>query len=145
MSLLASFRSSESREVAVSSLGGRPARSDDEFRLIKWHFLANTSPNDAMGKNPRIILITSARAGEGKSYVAHHLTANFALDPHVELTLIDANFDHPALGTSSWTGASSDGAGLLDYLEIERNRSKRHRQVHGAEQRQSDPQRPEPE
>lgn len=117
MSLLTSFRSSDSQEVAVTSFGGRPERSDDEFRLIKWHFLANSAANESAGRNPRVILITSARAGEGKSYVSHRLAANFALDPHVELTLIDANFDNPALGTSSWMGGSSDGPGLLDYLE----------------------------
>jgi Mrp family chromosome partitioning ATPase len=61
--------------------------------------------------------VTSAARGEGKSYVAHHLAANFALDPHIQLTLIDANFDNPALGSSSWLGGSSGGAGLLDYLE----------------------------
>jgi protein-tyrosine kinase len=119
MSLLASFRSSDGgstgREVAVTSFDRHATHSDDEFRLIKWHFLSNAT--EVPGRNPRIILITSARAGEGKSYVSHHLTANFALDPHVELTLIDANFEHPALGSSSWMGGSSDGPGLLDYLE----------------------------
>ena len=118
MSLLTSYRSSSDGESsAVTPFSGRSTRSDDEFRLIKWHFLASASPDDVSGKNPRVILITSARAGEGKSYIAHHLAANFALDPHIELTLIDANFDHPALGTSSWMGGGSDGPGLLDYLE----------------------------
>lgn len=116
MSMLASFRSSDSRDVAVSSFGSRSLQSDDEFRLIKWHFLANAASTDT-GKSPRIILITSARAGEGKSYVSHHLAANFALDPHIDLTLIDANFDNPALGSSSWMGGNSGGPGLLDYLE----------------------------
>ena len=117
MSLLTSFRSSDSQELAVASLGDRSEKSDDEFRLIKWHFLANTAANESGGRNPRIILITSARAGEGKSYVSHHLAANFALDPHIELTLIDANFDNPSLGSSSWMGGSATGVGLLDYLE----------------------------
>ena len=46
-----------------------------------------------------------------------HLPQGFALDPHIQLTLIDANFDNPALGSSSWLGGSSGGPGLLDYLE----------------------------
>lgn len=118
MSLLTSFRASGGSAVTVPSLGTTGGDStSDEFRLIKWHFLANTGSTLASGRNPRIILITSANPGEGKSYVAHHLAANFALDPHADLTLIDANFENPALGTSSWMGGSSGGPGLLDYLD----------------------------
>jgi Mrp family chromosome partitioning ATPase len=117
MSMLTSFRAS-SGAVSVPSVGaGGADETSDEFRLIKWHFLANASAGTSSGKNTRVILITSARPGEGKSYVAHHLAANFALDPHTELTLIDANFENPALGSSSWMGGSSGGVGLLDYLD----------------------------
>lgn len=116
MSLLTSYRAS-SGAVSVPSVGGGTDQASDEFRLIKWHFLANAASTLASGRNPRVILITSAREGEGKSYVAHHLAANFALDPHTELTLIDANFDNPSLGSSSWMGGSTGGPGLLDYLE----------------------------
>ena len=118
MSLLTSFRSSDQNVVSVSSFGGRGSEgTSDEFRLVKWHFFAHAGAAEAAGKNPRVILITSARPGEGKSYVAHHLAANFALDPHTELTLIDANSDNPALGSSSWMGGAATGPGLLDYLE----------------------------
>jgi Mrp family chromosome partitioning ATPase len=121
MSLLASFRSSTGSAVAVPEAGSADETSD-EFRLIKWHFLAHANAA-AEGKNPRVILITSACPGEGKSYVAHHLAANFALDPQVELTLVDANFDHPSLGSSSWMGGSSSGPGLLDFLETGNDQS----------------------
>ncbi len=118
MSLLTSYRaSSGGSAVSVPSFGGGTDNTSDEFRLVKWHFLANAGSALASGRNPRVILITSACAGEGKSYVAHHLTANFALDPHTEVTLIDADFENPALGTSSWMGGSSGGPGLLDYLD----------------------------
>ena len=121
MSLLATFRSSSADggggAVSVPSMGSGADSTSDEFRLIKWHFLANTGAATASGRNPRVILITSARPGEGKSYVAHHLTANFALDPQAELTLIDANFENPALGSSSWMGGGAGGPGLLDYLD----------------------------
>lgn len=116
MSLLTSYRAS-SGAVSVPSVGGGVDHTSDEFRLIKWHFLANSGQPKLSGRNPRIILITSARPGEGKSYVAHHLAANFALDANTELTLIDANFDNPSLGSSSWIGGSAGGPGLLDYLE----------------------------
>lgn len=115
MSLLTSYRAS-SGAVSVPSVAGGDEASD-EFRMIKWHFLANSSTVPPSGRNPRVILITSAREGEGKSYVAHHLAANFALDPHTELTLIDANFGNPSLGSSSWMGGGSSGPGLLDFLE----------------------------
>jgi Mrp family chromosome partitioning ATPase len=117
MSLLASYRASSGENaVAVRSFSDGDD-TNDEFRLIKWHFLARAASGEVAGRNPRVLLVTSAARGEGKSYVAHHLAANFALDPHIQLTLIDANFDNPALGSSSWLGGSSGGAGLLDYLE----------------------------
>lgn len=123
MSLLATFRSSSASTGSSVSLpssyetGGD--RRNDEFRLIKWHFLSNMDASSAAGRSPRIILITSAREGEGKSYVAHHLAANFALDQHLELTLIDANPENPALGSSSWMGGGATGPGLFDYLDSE--------------------------
>jgi Mrp family chromosome partitioning ATPase len=117
MSLLASYRASTGdNAVAVRSFSDGDD-TNDEFRLIKWHFLARAASGEVTGRNPRVLLVTSASGGEGKSYVAHHLAANFALDPHVQLTLIDANFDNPALGSSSWFGGASGGAGLLDYLD----------------------------
>jgi protein-tyrosine kinase len=117
MSMLTTFRSSANAVSVPSFGGGNTDNTSDEFRLVKWHFLANADAANASGRNSRVILITSASPGEGKSYVAHHLTANFALDPNAEITLIDANFSNPALGTSSWMGGSSGGTGLLDYLE----------------------------
>jgi protein-tyrosine kinase len=119
MSLLANFRSNTGDAVAVrgSFSSGGADGTNDEFRLIKWHFQSRMGQSDATGRNPRVLLVTSAKSGEGKSYVAHHLAANFALDPSVNLTLVDANFENPALGTSSWMGGSSAGFGLLDYLE----------------------------
>lgn len=119
MSLLTSFRSASTDAVAIrgSFSDGGSDETSDEFRLIKWHFLSRMASGDSTGRNPRVLLVTSAKQGEGKSYVAHHLAANFALDPHVNLTLIDANFDNPALGSSSWMGGSAGGPGLLDYLE----------------------------
>lgn len=116
MSLLTSYRAS-SGVVSVPSVGHGDTEANDEFRMIKWHFLANSRTASISGRSPRVILITSARRGEGKSYVAHHLAANFALDPSLEVTLIDANFENPALGTSSWMGGGSGGYGLLDYLD----------------------------
>jgi Mrp family chromosome partitioning ATPase len=87
MSLLASYRASSGENaVAVRSFSDGED-TNDEFRLIKWHFLARSAASDVAGRSPRVLLITSAVAGEGKSYVAHHLAANFALDPHVQLTL----------------------------------------------------------
>lgn len=118
MSLVSSYRSASGENaVAVRSAADSSDGTSDEFRLVKWHFLAHAATASSSGRNPRVIVVTSAKAGEGKSYVSHHLAANFALDPHIDLTLIDANFDNPALGSSSWFGGGSGGAGLLDYLE----------------------------
>ena len=117
--MLTSYRASGSdNALTIPSIGGsRGIEVSDEFRLMKWHFLARAQSSEGGAKNPRAIMITSAKNGEGKSYVAHHLAANFALDPHVELTLIDADTDNPALGSSSWMVGSTGGSGLLDYLE----------------------------
>ena len=59
MSLLSTFRSSSGGSLALPSVGA--GEEDDEFRLIKWHFLAHISAIEQTGRNPRVILITSAR------------------------------------------------------------------------------------
>src|SRR5689334_21177839 len=86
----------------------------DEFRVIKWHMLARTRAGLQVGaKNPRAVLVTSARPNEGKTFVAHNLVTSLALGDETDVTLIDKDFGNPGLPT---TGLHGHHRGLLDVL-----------------------------
>jgi Mrp family chromosome partitioning ATPase len=86
----------------------------DEFRIIKWHMLARAQNMRPVGqKNPRAVLVTSARPHEGKTFVAHNLVASLALGDETDVTLIDTDFGNPGLPTAGFHGHHK---GLLDVL-----------------------------
>jgi Mrp family chromosome partitioning ATPase len=82
--------------------------------MIKFQLIARATAAGDKLRDPRVILVTSARPGEGKTFIAHRLTASFGLDPRADVTLIDGNFENPGLSSSGWMGSS--GAGLLDVI-----------------------------
>ena len=62
----------------------------------------------------RSLLVTSALAGEGKTFVANNLAQVLARQQERKVLLIDADLRCPALHLS--LGASSSAPGLTDYL-----------------------------
>lgn len=110
-------RSSSSPELWSGStrlVGGEPA---DEFRIIKWNLLARAQTALAAGtRNPRAVLVTSARPNEGKTFVARNLVASLALGGETDVTLIDTDFLNPGLPSTTFTGHHK---GLLDLLADE--------------------------
>jgi receptor protein-tyrosine kinase len=92
----------------------------DEFRVVKWHLFARARANPpAAPRNPQVILVTSAGAEEGKTYVARNLVVSLALDADSEVTLIDANFGNPGLPSANLRGTYHPG--LLDILSGEKS------------------------
>jgi Mrp family chromosome partitioning ATPase len=83
--------------------------------MLKLQLLARAAAPGEKQRDPRVILVTSAMPGEGKTFVAHRLTASFGLDPRMDVTLIDGNFENPGLSNSSWSGYSAPG--LLDCID----------------------------
>ena len=93
----------------------------DQFRVIKRPLLRN-----AMGKgasklaNGNLIMVTSALAGEGKSFTAVNLAMSIATELDHTVMLVDADVARPSvsrmLGLTAESGAG-DGSGLLDVLD----------------------------
>ena len=81
----------------------------EEFRIAKRHLLL-----DAAGAaRNRMILISSAQPGEGKSFCALNLALSMASERDVEVLIVDADFAKPSiLSTLGLAG----GAGLMDAI-----------------------------
>ncbi len=80
----------------------------EQFRKLRNHILKPNRP-DA----PKTIMVTSATAGEGKTFVSANLAAGIAHDLHSHALLVDCDLRSPAL--SHWFGVQN-GHGLSDYL-----------------------------
>jgi protein-tyrosine kinase len=91
------------------------SRVVEEFRLIKRNLIRAWSPGEAAGDRPasRSIMVTSARPGEGKTFIALNLALAFAAEADGEAWLVDADLTHPLLG--SFFGDRAE-AGLVDVL-----------------------------
>ncbi len=80
----------------------------EQFRKLRNHILKPNRP-DA----PKTIMVTSATAGEGKTFVSANLAAGIAHDLHSHALLVDCDLRSPTL--SHWFGVQN-GHGLSDYL-----------------------------
>lgn len=74
-------------------------RTTEEFRLIKRNLMAAwpTVAKPGGERPPRIIMITSARPGEGKTFVALNLALAFSSEREVKALLVDGDTHHSAL------------------------------------------------
>lgn len=87
----------------------------DQFRLIKRPLIHN-----AMGKGPvtpahaNLIMVTSAIAGEGKSFTSINLAVSIAAELDHTVMLVDADVARPSL--PGMLGVP-EGRGLLDLLD----------------------------
>jgi protein-tyrosine kinase len=82
--------------------------ASEQFRKLRTQLLRLRVPHP-----PRTILVTSATAGEGKTFVAANLAAGIAHDFHAYSLLVDCDLRNPSLG--KWFGIHN-GYGLSDYL-----------------------------
>lgn len=87
----------------------------DQFRLIKRPLIHN-----AMGKGPvtpshaNLIMVTSAVAGEGKSFTSVNLAISIAAELDHTVMLVDADVARPSLPRMLGV---PEGPGLLDLLD----------------------------
>src|SRR6266487_1798170 len=75
------------------------SRTVEEFRLVKRNLMAGWSPSDLLGdrQSSRLIMVTSARPGEGKTFSALNLALAFASERDVKALLVDVDTQHPGL------------------------------------------------
>jgi protein-tyrosine kinase len=86
----------------------------EEFRMIKRPLITNAF-NQGAGhiKNGNLIMVTSALAGEGKSFCAVNLAMSIAMEMDHTVLLVDADVAGPTI--PEYLGLQA-GKGLLDLL-----------------------------
>ena len=89
-------------------------RIAEEFRVIKRPILLNAFPRTGV-KDPKshVIMITSAKPGEGKTFTAINLGMSIASEPDLNVLLIDTDSHNQAMETRL---GIKNRKGLLDVL-----------------------------
>ncbi|MCP3730183.1 AAA family ATPase [Sphingomonas sp. MG17] len=86
----------------------------EEFRLVKRQLLNTSRTIRAQDEDKsRMILVSSAKPNDGKTFCAINLALSLAAEKDVEILLVDADFAKPDI--LNQLGAA-DGPGLLDVL-----------------------------
>jgi protein-tyrosine kinase len=90
-------------------------RTVEEFRLIKRQILTNASriPSGVGGDFNRVIMITSAKPGDGKTYTAINLALSIAFERDLKVLLVDADVYRQSM--LSYLGVQAE-RGWLDLL-----------------------------
>jgi receptor protein-tyrosine kinase len=98
---------------AVSPYGAR-SRIDEEFRIIKRPLLlrAFAKGQEAI-PNGHLIMVTSARPAEGKTFCATSLAMSIVTEPDLSVLLVDADVVRPRI--HSLLGLEAD-RGLMDLI-----------------------------
>jgi protein-tyrosine kinase len=100
------------------------SRTVEEFRLVKRNLMATWSQGDLIGdRRPgRLIMVTSARPGEGKTFTSINLALAFASEKDVKALLVDVDTQHPGLprifGIPGDKGIVDVLAGSLELSEV---------------------------
>jgi len=100
------------------------SRTVEEFRLIKRNLISAWSQNDlrADRRASRLIMVTSARPGEGKTFTALNLALAFASERNVKALLVDVDTQHSTvpkvLGIGGNKGIVDVLAGNLELSEV---------------------------
>jgi exopolysaccharide/PEP-CTERM locus tyrosine autokinase len=90
----------------------------EQFRVIKRPLLTNAfNRGPGMIKNGNLIMVTSALAGEGKSFCTVNLAMSIAMEMDRTVLLVDADVARPSVPKILGLGAER---GLLDILQDEK-------------------------
>jgi exopolysaccharide/PEP-CTERM locus tyrosine autokinase len=86
----------------------------EEYRIIKRPLLNNAfGPHAQLNDSKNLIMVTSAFAGEGKTYTSVNLAMSMAMEKDKTVLLVDA--DVSKADVSKYLG-TAPGIGLSDYL-----------------------------
>ena len=91
------------------------SRTVEEFRLVKRNLMTAWSQSDLLSdpRASRVIMVTSARPGEGKTFSALNLALAFASERDSKALLVDVDTQHP--GLPKLLGIPGD-RGIVDVL-----------------------------
>lgn len=99
----------------VHAPGDESCPQAEQFRMMKRPLIRNAAALKEQGQSrPNLIMVTSALAGEGKSFTAANLAMSIASEVDHSVLLVDADVARPSL--PRLLGFRAD-AGLLDVLE----------------------------
>ena len=112
----------QNRSIELSALeragmidwGQARSRVSEEFRVIQRQVLRNsTSPDVVEQGNANLVMLTSSRPGEGKSFVALNLAAGIARQQDHDVLLVDIDYKHDSICTALGLAGAR---GLLDLV-----------------------------
>lgn len=92
----------------------RRRKLSEEYRILKRPVLMNAfSKGAAPVENGNLVVVTSAKAGEGKTYTAFNLAISMAMEMDTTVLLVDADVIKTSLSHQLGLG---DEKGLMDLL-----------------------------
>ena len=100
------------RKQSIITPDGERTPIAEGFRRIKRQILVNVA-NPKSGAPVNLVLVTSARAGEGKTFCAINLAISIALEMDQTVLLVDADVAKPSIPEA--LGLEAD-KGLMDVL-----------------------------
>jgi exopolysaccharide/PEP-CTERM locus tyrosine autokinase len=100
------------RQQGIITPGGGRTPITESFRRIKRQILANVA-NPRAGVPTNLVMVTSALAGEGKTFCAVNLAISIALERDRTVLLVDADVAKPRVPSVFGLNAEQ---GLLDVL-----------------------------
>jgi exopolysaccharide/PEP-CTERM locus tyrosine autokinase len=100
------------RKQSIITPDGERTPIAEGFRRIKRQILVNVA-NPKSGAPVNLVLVTSARAGEGKTFCAINLAISIALEMDQTVLLVDADVAKPSIPEA--LGLDAD-KGLMDVL-----------------------------
>jgi receptor protein-tyrosine kinase len=91
------------------------SRTVEEFRLVKRNLMTQLSQESPIAdqRSSRLIMVTSARPGEGKTFISLNLALAFASERDVKALLVDVDTQHSTL--QKILGISTE-LGIVDVL-----------------------------
>jgi len=77
------------------------SRTVEEFRLVKRNLMTQLAQggSSVSQRSGRLIMVTSARPGEGKTFISINLALAFASERDVKALLVDVDTQHSSIGT----------------------------------------------
>lgn len=97
-------------QAGVAMPSWERSRVAEEFRIVKRGVLLNAAANKERG---RLIMVTSARPREGKTFTALNLAMSFASERDMRVLIIDCDVHHQSLVQTLGIQAER---GLIDLL-----------------------------
>lgn len=101
-------------ELALVDWAAGRTRAAEEFRIVKRQLLEQAADPTRSGPHRNLIMITSARPREGRTFTALNLAISIAMDRNWEVLLIDACDNENAVAS---VVSKASAPGWLDLLE----------------------------